>query len=73
MLTGSILNLYSVIAPSPPNLKVDHMAEYYVSPTGNDSKGTGTLAKPWKTITKGVASMNAGDLLYHNLKTLMNH
>ncbi len=34
---------------------------YYVSTTGNDVTGTGTLSNPWKTIQKAADTMTAGD------------
>lgn len=34
---------------------------YYVSTTGNDITGTGTLSNPWKTIQKAADTMKAGD------------
>lgn len=34
---------------------------YYVSTTGNDTAGTGTLSNPWKTIQKAADTMKAGD------------
>jgi len=37
--------------------------EYYVATNGSDSNA-GTLASPWKTWAKGVASISAGDILY---------
>lgn len=36
-------------------------AVYYVSETGNDVTGNGTLSKPWKTIQKAADTMKAGD------------
>jgi hypothetical protein len=38
-------------------------AEYFVSPSGNDSHA-GTLAQPWKTVSKGAATAEAGDTVY---------
>ena len=35
----------------------------YVDPSGSDSTGTGTSAKPWKTIGKAVQQAVAGDLV----------
>jgi len=35
----------------------------YVSPSGSDSTGTGTQAKPWKTIGKSITQAVAGDLI----------
>jgi Concanavalin A-like lectin/glucanases superfamily/Periplasmic copper-binding protein (NosD) len=41
-------------------------ANYYVSPSGNDSTGTGTIGSPWKTLNKGLSALstNGGDTLY---------
>lgn len=36
-------------------------AVYYVSATGNDVTGNGTLSSPWKTIQKAADTMKAGD------------
>lgn len=38
-------------------------ATYYVSKTGNDTTGTGTISNPWATITKGQSMLAAGDTL----------
>ncbi|MBL8524645.1 MAG: hypothetical protein JNN20_13215 [Betaproteobacteria bacterium] len=35
----------------------------YVSTTGNDTTGDGSISKPWKTIGKGIATMAGGDTL----------
>ena len=37
-------------------------AEYFVSPKGSDS-GSGSQARPWKTIAKAVSRLKAGDTL----------
>jgi hypothetical protein len=37
---------------------------YYVSTTGDDGTGTGTIGNPWLTIQKGVDELIAGDTLY---------
>lgn len=39
------------------------MATYYISPTGNDSTGTGTQYSPWLTLQKGYNTLSAGDSL----------
>ena len=39
------------------------MAVYYISPTGNDSTGTGVLGNPWATISKAVSSSSGGDTI----------
>ncbi|HEY2342232.1 MAG TPA: hypothetical protein VGH90_04335, partial [Chthoniobacteraceae bacterium] len=35
-----------------PAILAATQANYYVSPTGNDSTGTGTLSAPWATMGK---------------------
>lgn len=39
------------------------MASYYISTTGNDTTGDGSLANPWATITKGYNSAANGDII----------
>jgi len=39
------------------------MANYYISPTGNDSTGDGTSGNPRATITGAVADSNEGDTI----------
>ncbi|BCJ94211.1 sugar hydrolase [Anaerocolumna cellulosilytica] len=36
-------------------------ANYYVSTSGNDTTGTGTISNPWRTIQKAADTMVAGD------------
>ncbi len=43
--------------------QVSHAATYYVSPTGNDTTGTGGTSSPWKTISHATGLMSAGDTL----------
>lgn len=31
--------------------------EYYISPTGNDTSGNGTIARPWKTLSHAVKAV----------------
>lgn len=38
-------------------------AEYYISPSGNDVSGNGSIFNPWASISKGVHSMLSGDTL----------
>lgn len=52
-------------------------ANYYVSPSGNDSK-PGTLAEPWLTIKKAIQTVTAGDTVYlrdgdYNLDSYLNN
>lgn len=39
------------------------MATYYISPSGNDTTGNGSLATPWQTISKAISSSTAGDTI----------
>ena len=39
-------------------------ATYYVSTTGNDTAGNGSVNSPWRTITKGQSMLSPGDTLY---------
>ncbi|MCF6175577.1 MAG: right-handed parallel beta-helix repeat-containing protein [Victivallaceae bacterium] len=40
--------------------------DYYISPTGDDTSGTGVLSNPWQTFQKGLdaLSLSGGDTLY---------
>ena len=40
------------------------MATYYMSPTGNDSTGTGTQANPYLTVVKCISVASANDTIY---------
>ena len=37
---------------------------YYLSPTGDDITGTGTLSLPWLTLNKAWTVISAGDIIY---------
>ena len=50
LLTMSIYNVYG--------------ATYYISPTGNDSSGNGSIGSPWKSLSKADGYLNPGDILY---------
>lgn len=39
-------------------------ATLYVSPTGNDSTGDGSIGTPWLTVAHATAAMSGGDTLY---------
>ncbi|MBN2018660.1 MAG: right-handed parallel beta-helix repeat-containing protein [Sedimentisphaerales bacterium] len=41
-----------------------YCSTYYVSPTGNDTTGNGSIGNPWKTIPKAVTMAVAGDTIY---------
>jgi hypothetical protein len=40
------------------------LTTYYISPTGNDTTGTGSIALPWRTLSKFYGQAVAGDTLY---------
>ena len=42
-------------------------ATYYISPTGNDNTGTGTLASPWRTLFKATSTVVAAGNIIHVL------
>ncbi len=51
-------------APTPtPNPPVSQGNTYYVSPKGDDTK-TGSISEPFRTVNRGLAAMQAGDILY---------
>lgn len=39
-------------------------ATYYVSPTGNDTSGNGSISSPWFTLNKAWTVIDAGDVIY---------
>lgn len=41
-----------------------YSATYYVSPSGSDTAGNGSLTTPWQTISKGQSMLAPGDTLY---------
>lgn len=40
-----------------------HAATYYVSPSGNNTKGDGSKSNPWETISYATIRMSGGDIL----------
>ena len=43
---------------------------YYISPSGNDATGTGTINSPWRTLFKACQSVNTtGDIIHVNAGT----
>ena len=43
---------------------------YYISPTGNDATGNGTIGNPWKTLFKACQKVNtSGDIIHVNAGT----
>ncbi len=56
-LTSPLPTRIPVVIPTPGSVV------FYVSPTGNDSNA-GTLAQPWKTITKAANTLTAGQTVY---------
>ena len=48
------------------------MAIYYISPTGNDTTGTGAIGNPWKTLKKACDTVTtAGDTIHVNAGTYL--
>ena len=43
---------------------VTFAATYYLSPSGSDASGNGTLASPWFTLNKAWTAVKAGDIVY---------
>lgn len=46
ILFSALMGLTTVVSAAP--------TQYYVSPTGDDTTGTGAIASPWKTIQKAL-------------------
>ena len=46
-------------------LQSSYAATYYISPTGNDVSGTGTISNPWKSLYKATSTVKtAGDIIH---------
>lgn len=43
---------------------IANAANYYISTTGNDTSGNGTIENPWFTLNKAWAIISAGDIIY---------
>ena len=43
---------------------ISYAATYYVSPTGNDTSGNGSISSPWFTLNKAWTVVAAGDIVY---------
>ena len=43
---------------------IAHSATYYISPTGNDTSGNGSISSPWFTLNKAWTVVAAGDIVY---------
>lgn len=39
-------------------------ATYYLSPSGSDASGNGSIGSPWFTLNKAWSSVSAGDIIY---------
>ncbi|MBK8496131.1 MAG: T9SS type A sorting domain-containing protein [Chitinophagaceae bacterium] len=44
-------------------------ATYYISPTGNDATGNGTIGNPWRTLFKATSTVTAGNIIHVNAGT----
>lgn len=51
--------LFCVLVVSSANA-----ATYYISTTGNDTTGNGSISTPWKTFNKANSSASSGDTVY---------
>src|SRR5262245_3306693 len=59
LAVAAVVSVPAVAAVAAPAYAA---STYYVDATkGNDSKGNGSPAKPWKTISKAASVANAGD------------
>ena len=46
------------------------MATFYISTTGNDTTGNGSLSSPWKTLFKATSTVSSiGDIIHVNAGT----
>ena len=46
-------------------LQSSYAATYYVSPTGNDASGTGSIGNPWKSLYRATSTVKlAGDIIH---------
>jgi uncharacterized repeat protein (TIGR02059 family) len=43
---------------------ISSATNYYVSPTGSDASGNGSIGSPWFTLNKAWSSVAAGDIVY---------
>ena len=47
-----------------------HAITYYISTTGNDATGNGTIANPWKTLNKATTTVTGtGNIIHVNAGT----
>lgn len=53
----TLLVIYLLTAPAGAT-------KYYLSPSGNDNSGSGTISSPWFSPSKAWAGINAGDTIY---------
>ena len=45
---------------------------YYISPTGNDGTGTGSISQPWKTLAKATSTVTTpSDIIHVNAGTYL--
>lgn len=63
-------NVRFIIASEPPPEEPDiDPSAFYVTKSGNDSTGDGSVETPWLTIQKGVNTVTAGERLYVRVGT----
>ncbi len=56
--------LFLISLLAPVSFAQEGGRTWYVSPTGNDSSGDGSIQSPFQTISKAVSAMEAGDICY---------
>ncbi|MCP4372928.1 MAG: right-handed parallel beta-helix repeat-containing protein [Deltaproteobacteria bacterium] len=70
--SGSLVIFFFVLFFSFTTLEAI-AATYYISPTGNNTTGDGSIGTPWATLKKVEASISAGDTVYCRGGTYVNH
>src|SRR5690606_34219532 len=52
------------VSPPVKIILPDTLNAYFLSPTGSDVSGNGTLSSPWFTLNKAWTVVKAGDIVY---------
>jgi hypothetical protein len=59
----NVSDSYENVTAAQTTITTDLDKTYFVSNTGDDTAGDGTIDRPWKTIAKASGVMKAGDTL----------
>lgn len=62
--TITVTDAEGTVRTGTPTITVTTAGFKFISPTGNDTTGTGTLAAPWQTFEKMKTTSAAGDICY---------